>query len=51
MHGLLIGISPFDPRTLAGVGTGFVLLALTACYLAARRVTRIAPERLLRDGG
>ncbi len=51
MRGLLIGISPFDPRTLAEVAAAFVLLALTACYLAARRVTGIAPERLLRDGG
>jgi predicted permease len=51
MRGLLIGISPFDPRTLAEVAAAFVLLALTACYLAGRRVTGIAPERLLRGGG
>jgi putative ABC transport system permease protein len=51
MRGLLVGTSPFDPQTLAGVAAGFVALALVACYLAARRVTRIAPERLLRDAG
>jgi predicted permease len=51
MHGLLAGISAFDPRTMAGVAFGFILLGLGACYLAARRVTAIAPERLLRDGG
>ena len=51
MHGLLAGISAFDPRTLAGLTFGFISLALSACYLAARRVTAIAPERLLRDGG
>jgi putative ABC transport system permease protein len=51
MHGLLVGVSAFDPRTMAGVTFGFVSLALGACYLAARRVTAIAPERLLRDGG
>jgi putative ABC transport system permease protein len=51
IRGILIGVSPFDPYTLASVGIAFVALTLTACYLAARRVTSIAPERLLRDSG
>jgi ABC-type lipoprotein release transport system permease subunit len=46
---LLIGVSPFDPHTLVAVAIGFIGLALIACYLAARRVIAIAPERLLRD--
>jgi predicted permease len=51
LNGFLIGISPFDLPTIAGVATGLVFIALLACYLAARRVTSINPERLLREGG
>jgi putative ABC transport system permease protein len=51
MRGVLVGVSPFDPRTLIAVAAGFIGLALVACYLAARRVIAIAPERLLRDSG
>ncbi len=51
IRGLLIGVSPFDASTLAVVASGFAAVALLACYLAAKRVTGIAPERLLRDGG
>jgi putative ABC transport system permease protein len=51
LRGLLIGISPFDASTLIAVGAGLVAVALVACYLAARRVTTIDPERLLREGG
>ena len=51
LKGFLIGISPFDLPTIAGVATGLVVIALLACYLAARRVTSINPERLLREGG
>jgi len=51
LQGFLVGVSPFDAPTLAAVVTGLIALALLACYLAARRVTGIAPDRLLRDGG
>jgi putative ABC transport system permease protein len=51
MRSLLVGLSPFDAGTLAAVAAGFAALTLAACYLAARQVTTIAPERLLRDGG
>jgi putative ABC transport system permease protein len=50
LRGFLIGVSPFDGPTLVGVAGGLVAVALLACYLAARRVTTIAPERLLREG-
>ncbi|HEY6418831.1 MAG TPA: FtsX-like permease family protein, partial [Candidatus Binataceae bacterium] len=50
LRGLLVGVSPFDAPTLAGVAVGLIAIALLACYLAARRVTRIEPERLLREG-
>jgi len=51
LQGFLIGISPFDIPTLVVVSLGLVAVALLACYLAARRVTRIEPDRLLREGG
>jgi ABC-type antimicrobial peptide transport system permease subunit len=51
LRGFLVGVSPFDLATIASVAAGLVIVALLACYLAARRVTRIAPERLLREGG
>jgi putative ABC transport system permease protein len=51
LRGLLVGVSPFDATTLAAVAVGLVALALFTCYLAARRVTAIAPDLLLREGG
>jgi putative ABC transport system permease protein len=51
LRGFLIGVSPFDAPTLAAVVIGLFAVALLACYSAARRVTRIEPERLLREGG
>jgi ABC-type antimicrobial peptide transport system permease subunit len=51
LEGLLVGVSPFDAATLVAVAIGLVGVALLACYLAARRVTTIDPERLLREGG
>ena len=50
LQGFLIEVSPFDIPTLAAVGAGLIGIALLACYLAARRVTTIDPERLLREG-
>jgi ABC-type antimicrobial peptide transport system permease subunit len=51
LRGLLVGVSPFDIPTLTAVALGLAAVALLACYLAARRVTAIEPERLLREGG
>jgi putative ABC transport system permease protein len=50
LRGVLVGISPFDPLTLAAVVAAFSLVALLACYLPARRVGTIDPARMLRDG-
>src|SRR6185312_5351327 len=49
LGGMLVGISPFDPLTLAAVACGLVVVALAACYLPARRVTGIEPARSLRE--
>jgi ABC-type antimicrobial peptide transport system permease subunit len=51
LRGFLIGVSPFDASTLLAVAAVLVGIALFACYLAARRVTSIDPDRLLREGG
>ena len=49
MRGVLIGISPFDPLTLASVALGLGAVSLAACYLPARRVGSIDPARTLRE--
>jgi putative ABC transport system permease protein len=50
MRGVLVGISPFDPLTLASVAVAFSVVALTACYMPARRIGSIDPARMLREG-
>jgi putative ABC transport system permease protein len=50
LRGFLVGVSPFDAVTLSGVAIGLVCIALLVCYFAARRVTRIEPNQLLREG-
>jgi putative ABC transport system permease protein len=49
IRGVLVGVSPLDPLTLAAVSAGLGLVALTACYLPARRVLGIDPARSLRQ--
>ncbi|HYC52872.1 MAG TPA: ADOP family duplicated permease [Gemmatimonadaceae bacterium] len=50
LGGVLVGISAFDPVTLACVAGGLALIAGIACYVPARRVTSIAPAHALREG-
>jgi putative ABC transport system permease protein len=49
LEGLLYGVSPTDGRTYAAVLSVLAAASLTACYLPARRATRIDPMQALRQ--
>jgi putative ABC transport system permease protein len=49
LESLLFGVTPFDPVTLIVVPALFIVVALVACYLPARRATRIDPMMALRS--
>jgi predicted permease len=42
------GVSPYDPLTYFSVSTMLVIIALMACYVPARRATRVDPMIALR---
>ena len=48
LQGLLFETSPNDPATMVAVGAALLLVALTACYLPARRASQVDPMTALR---
>jgi putative ABC transport system permease protein len=48
MQGLLFGVQPNDPATLAAVAVTMAAIGIAACWVPAARAARIAPSEALR---
>lgn len=48
LTGVLYGVQPMDPATLAGVAALLLAVALLACFVPARRATAVDPVTALR---
>jgi len=49
MASLLSGVSPYDPLTYAAVAVVVLAMSAVACYLPARRASKVDPLELLRS--
>jgi predicted permease len=48
IQGLLFGVAPHDPTTLAGVAVAMVAIGVAACWLPALRASKIDPAVTIR---
>jgi putative ABC transport system permease protein len=49
LQSMLFGVTPLDVQTFAAVSAAFGLVAMIACYLPARRATKVDPIIALRQ--
>ena len=49
LSGLLFGVTPHDPGTLASAAAMLVVVALVACWAPARRASQLQPTEALRS--